>query len=98
VVGFEHRLLHHGLAAGGCNWFSRPEPDAVVTARIRHRGAFIPCRVGPGDPAQVEFLEPARAVSPGQAVVFYSGDVVLGGGTILRMAQRPTDAPALEAS
>lgn len=38
---------------------------------------------GGEDRVRVEFDEPVRAVTPGQAVVFYDGDYVLGGGTIL---------------
>ncbi len=84
VLGFEDRILHAGLVAMNFNWYERPDPGRVVHARIRHRGSLIRCRVGEGDRADVHFLEPARAVSPGQAVVFYDDDRVLGGGTIVR--------------
>ena len=53
-------------------------------ARVRHRAAEVPCLVEP-DPegrARVLFEEPVRAVTPGQACVFYDGDVVLGGGVL----------------
>lgn len=78
------RLAHAGLLASGGNWFDRPDPDRVVHARVRHRGRLVPCTVGRGDPFEVRFLEPERAVAPGQAVVFYDGDRVLGGGWIAR--------------
>ena len=79
------RLMHGGLQAQRANWFDRPSPDEVVHVRIRHRGGLVPCRVdGPPDQPQVRFLEPARAVAPGQAAVFYAGDRVLGGAWITR--------------
>lgn len=77
------RLLHGGLVAQRANWFDRPGPDEVVHVRIRHRGELVPCRVdGPVEQPQVRFLEPARAVAPGQAAVFYSDGRVRGGAWI----------------
>jgi tRNA-specific 2-thiouridylase len=73
------------------NWISGETPDApvVVTARIRYRGAEDTARVTPLAPApsgekwaRIEFERPQRAVTPGQAVVFYRGDEALGGGFI----------------
>lgn len=85
VVSTEPELLMDtGLLLGTPNWFDRPEPGELVDVRIRHLGRRIPCRVDDGDPARVTFTEPARAVAPGQAAVFYRGDVVLGGGWIRR--------------
>lgn len=83
------KLDHHGLLASRGNWFHRPEPDRVVHARVRHRGRLVPCLVGAGDPFEVRFLEPERAVAPGQAVVFYDGDRVLGGAWITAARARP---------
>lgn len=82
VVAPRHRLEHRGLVASGANWFERPDPDRRVMARIRHNGGMVPCTVGAGDRFQVHFEEPALAVAPGQAVVFYEGDTVLGGAWI----------------
>lgn len=84
VVGTNEDLRHGGLVATRLNWFHRPEPGTVVQARIRHRGTHIPAMIDAGDPCDVRFLERARAVAPGQAVVFYEGDRVLGGGWIAR--------------
>jgi tRNA-specific 2-thiouridylase len=64
------------------NWFRESAPDEPVFARIRHRGALIPCVVEGREPTTVRFAAPARAVAAGQAVVLYQGDAVLGGGWI----------------
>lgn len=83
VVGPEDRLHGQALRATGMNWFRAPAPGEAVSARIRHRGALLPAEVDvDGDAATVRFRAPARAITPGQAVVLYSGDEVLGGGWI----------------
>jgi tRNA-uridine 2-sulfurtransferase len=63
---------------------SCPSPDETVQVRIRHRHAGAPARVAPlgADRLSVELLEPVRAVTPGQAAVFYRDAEVLGGGYI----------------
>jgi tRNA-specific 2-thiouridylase len=92
------RVTHHGLVAAGCNWFDRPDPGETVHARIRHQGTLLPCRVGPGERVEVAFLEPAWAVAPGQAVVFYDDKRVLGGGWITEaVADTPRPLPEMEA-
>ena len=67
-----------GLAA------SPPSTGSRVTAQIRHRHTPAPARVRAvdHDRAELEFDAPQTAITPGQAVVFYDGDVVLGGGWI----------------
>ena len=57
----------------------------TVTAKIRHSQFDQPATVYPGENglARVVFDQPQRAISPGQAVVLYQGDTVLGGGTII---------------
>lgn len=68
------------------NWIPSPLPAAPVRckARIRYHHPEQPCTVIPlsADSVRVVFDEPVRAITPGQAAVFYDGDVVLGGGTI----------------
>ena len=68
------------------NWIPSPLPAAPVRcrARIRYHHPEQPCTVIPlsADSVRVVFDEPVRAITPGQAAVFYDGDVVLGGGKI----------------
>jgi tRNA-specific 2-thiouridylase len=74
------------LTASSVNWISGTPPisPCQVTARIRHRHPDAPATVEPlpGDRVAVVFEEPQSAVAPGQAVVFYDSDTVLGGGWI----------------
>jgi tRNA-uridine 2-sulfurtransferase len=84
VVGPGARLEETALVASGLHWFRKPAEGEEVLARIRHRGALIPCLVEGTDPATIRFKVPARAVAPGQAIVLYRGDHVLGGGWIER--------------
>lgn len=86
VLGRNADLFSTELDASGCNWISGdvPQQPLRVTARIRYRQPEQPCTVtatGP-DTVHVSFETPQRAITRGQAVVFYDGDTVLGGGTI----------------
>ena len=82
TVGPDDRLMEQGLVAHQMNWFRAPRPDDHVEARIRHRGGRIPVKITGEEPFTLRFLAPARAVTPGQGVVLYSGDDVLAGGWI----------------
>ena len=86
VVGSRDDLGRTSLTASSVNWISGIEPiDWLgVTAQIRHRHAAAPARVRGTDEgrAELEFDAPQTAITPGQAVVFYHGDEVLGGGWI----------------
>jgi tRNA-specific 2-thiouridylase len=68
------------------NWISVSAPNEWlrVAAQIRHHHRAAPARVRAlaDDRAEIEFLEPQSAITPGQAVVFYDGDIVVGGGWI----------------
>ncbi len=86
VVGDEEALLSDELAVRDVNWLSVAEPEnelrASVRIRYRHAEAAATIRPGGGGRVTVHFDRPQRAVTPGQAAVFYSGDVCLGGGWI----------------
>jgi tRNA-specific 2-thiouridylase len=86
VVGSKDSLGRTCLAASGVNWISGLAPADWVrlSAQIRHRHAAAPARVRSTDNgrAELEFDAPQTAITPGQAVVFYNGEEVLGGGWI----------------
>ena len=86
TVGPRPALERTRLTASSVNWIAGtpPRSPCALTARIRHRHPDAPATVKPltGDRASVVFEEPQSAVAPGQAVVFYDGDIVLGGGWI----------------
>jgi tRNA-uridine 2-sulfurtransferase len=84
VVGDESELLSNGLIASRINWLiDPPKEPREVSAKIRYRHAGCAATVvAKGDGAVVQFVEPQTAVTPGQAVTFYEGTRVLGGGWI----------------
>jgi tRNA-specific 2-thiouridylase len=86
TVGPREALERTALTASGVNWIAGTPPPAGarVTAQIRHRHREAAAAIEPIGDAQVTvaFDEPQYAITPGQAVVFYDGDVVLGGGWI----------------
>jgi tRNA-specific 2-thiouridylase len=85
VVGEKEELLVSGLRASRVNWLTEPPVEPLAcSAKIRYRHAPAPATVTALDDggARVVFGEPQSAVTPGQAVVFYQGSRVLGGGWI----------------
>ena len=87
VVGDEADLASTALYASAPSWVATPPaPDEVLTARVRYHGATVEARVSDctAQGFRVDCSRPVRAVAPGQAVVLYRGDEVVGGGTIDR--------------
>ena len=86
VVGPQAALDRHTLDATQVTFVGPEWPDAPFDcqAQIRSHAAPVAARVTPEAPDRihVEFARPQRAISPGQAVALYDGDVVLGGGRI----------------
>jgi tRNA-specific 2-thiouridylase len=85
VVGERDELLSNGLMATGVNWLiDTPAEVLACTTKVRYRHEPAPARVEalPDGRARVRFVDPVSAVTPGQAVVFYAGSRVLGGGWI----------------
>ena len=86
TVGPNAALFSASLRAGDWCWypFEYLTQPLRVTVKTRHSQSEQPATVYPEDDgfARVEFDEPQRAVTPGQAVVLYDGDMVVGGGTI----------------
>lgn len=86
VVGEEAQLFAKGLLGADLNWIVAPEGEEfAATCKIRYRHHPVGCRVRleEGGRCEVHFGEPQKAVTPGQALVFYRGDEVLGGGRIM---------------
>jgi tRNA-uridine 2-sulfurtransferase len=86
VVGANDELLCPKATVSAVNWISIALPAAPVRAevKIRNKHVAAPATLLPlaADRVEVQFDEPQRAVTPGQGAVFYSGDLVLGGGWI----------------
>ncbi len=86
VQGNEHPLLFaRGLYCDPVDWVSNEPPSLPLTckAKIRYRQADQDCTLAKeGDRLVVSFSAPQRAVTPGQSIVFYQGDVCLGGAVI----------------
>ena len=91
TVGPEDALFSRSLIAEDWNWFPFPaltRPQKVA-AKTRSRQVEQPATVYPmpGGRARVVFDQPQRAITPGQAVVLYDADTVVGGGTIVEAVQ-----------
>jgi tRNA-specific 2-thiouridylase len=87
VVGTAEDLMKSTCFLEEVNWISGGPPDEPSRAmgKARYRSAEVGCTVRAADGGlRVDFDEPQRAITPGQALVLYDGDYVLGGGTIAR--------------
>jgi tRNA-uridine 2-sulfurtransferase len=101
VIGPRSALLGSGVVASEMNWLVDPMPvGSRVEVQIRHRAHATPAELVRVDPGEVELaLEaPVSAITPGQSLVLYDGDRVLGGGFIERGGARArTRLPVLAA-
>ncbi len=88
TVGQPEDLLSTEFTAAGVNWVALDSPQTPVRAevRVRYRHVAAPASITPVENGRVRvvFDEPQRAITPGQATVFYRGDEVVGGGWITR--------------
>jgi len=89
IVGTEEELYSRELIAKRVNWLSSRLPSDQIgsTVKIRYKSPEVAATLYPkSDSTKVEFHQPQRAVTPGQAVVFYKENEVIGGGTIEQAA------------
>jgi len=88
IVGEKEELFATAAKVISINWISGspPAPAVRVTAKIRYRHRGVPVRIEPlgekGTACRVAFDTPQEAVTPGQSMVFYEGEYVIGGGII----------------
>lgn len=84
IIGREDNILSDGLIAKEFHWTNGvPDKDAKLSAKIRYSQTTAECKFEiKGDKVIITFSEPQKAVTPGQAVVLYDGDRVVGGGWI----------------
>ena len=94
VLGRHEDLFRRELWASRVNYITGETPSAPVevTAKIRYKASEEPAILTPrGDWAELRFAEPQRAITPGQAVTFYQGEEIIGGGIIEIEAPVPAE-------
>ncbi len=86
VVGSKAEVYSSELIASELNWITIARPKGPITAKAKirylHQEAAAEITPRDGDRVHIRFREPQMAITPGQAIVFYQGDTVIGGGTI----------------
>jgi tRNA-specific 2-thiouridylase len=91
VIGAREELMGRGVIARGLNWLVDPAPSVGdrVGVRVRHRAPIVSAEIVRIESEEIELAldAPVRAIAPGQSLVLYDGDRVLGGGFI--EASRP---------
>ncbi|RQD70571.1 MAG: tRNA 2-thiouridine(34) synthase MnmA [Tindallia sp. MSAO_Bac2] len=87
-VGPVQHLFSQGLLAKDLNFipFDTLQESLKVTAKIRYNAKAVPATISMAEPDQLKLIfdEPQKSVTPGQSVVFYQDDLVIGGGTIIK--------------
>jgi tRNA-uridine 2-sulfurtransferase len=99
IVGPREELLGTGVTATGVNWLveAPPAPGDSVEVRIRHRSPLVRgtvLRAADGE-IGIALDEPASAISPGQSLVIYNGERLLGGGFIASHRSGRAELPLL---
>ncbi|MBK8248768.1 MAG: tRNA 2-thiouridine(34) synthase MnmA [Gemmatimonadetes bacterium] len=89
VIGPRDALLGHGVVAGSMNWLGEPaQVGDRVHVRVRHRAPLAAAEIARAEGRVIELAldEPVAAITPGQSLVLYDGERVIGGGLIDRAA------------
>ncbi len=83
-VGEEEHLFYRSTQIQKSNWFDHIQPEEILNVKVRYMHKGSPARIQKNEDgtAHIEFLEPVRAITPGQAAVVYRGQQLLGGGWI----------------
>jgi len=100
VIGTRDELLGAGLIAREINWLADiPLVGRHVTVRVRHRATLVRAEIVRMDCHELEVAldEPISAITPGQSIVLYDGERVLGGGFIESARQKRNSLPVLAA-
>ncbi|GAX61001.1 tRNA (5-methylaminomethyl-2-thiouridylate)-methyltransferase [Candidatus Scalindua japonica] len=88
TVGVAEKLFKDTFTVDNVNWISieKPEMELSASVKIRYKHDAAPATIYPLEQnrVRVKFKQPERAITPGQAAVFYDGDIVIGGGWIER--------------
>ena len=100
VIGPRAELLGSGVVAREVNWLADPPSEgAAVSVRVRHRAPPAPAEIVRAEGGEIELAldEPVSAITPGQSLVLYDGDRVLGGGIIEGARRARAALPVLAA-